>query len=87
MRGQRVSITLQEPVVEAARQAAERRDISLSAWLSQASLSALYIEDRRAGFGRAHLWDMYEEAAVVEFLEFGDIPLDELHHASLRIGG
>src|SRR5271155_5795850 len=70
MRGQRVSITLQEPVVEAARQAAERRGVSLSTWLSQASLSALYIEDRRAGFGREHLWEVYEEAAVVEFTKF-----------------
>jgi hypothetical protein len=70
MPAEKLSITLQEPVAQAARQAAERRGISLSAWLSQASLSALYIEDRRAGFGREHLWEMYEEAAVVEFAKF-----------------
>ena len=70
MPAEKLSITLQEPVAQAARQAAERRGISLSTWLSQASLSALYIEDRRVGFGRARLWEVYEEAAVVEFTKF-----------------
>jgi hypothetical protein len=70
MPAEKLSITLQEPVAQAARQAAERRGISLSTWLSQASLSALYIEDRRVGFGRARLWEMYEDAAVVEFTKF-----------------
>ena len=70
MPAEELPITLQEPVAKAARQAAERRGISLSTWLSQASLGALYIEDRRAGFGRASLWEMYEETAVVEFTKF-----------------
>jgi hypothetical protein len=70
MPAEKLSITFQEPVAQAARLAAERRGISLSAWLSQASLSALDIEDRGVGFGRARLWEMYEEAAVVEFTKF-----------------
>jgi hypothetical protein len=44
----KVSISLEEPVLLAARQAAERRGMSLSAWLNRASVSALAIEDRLA---------------------------------------
>jgi hypothetical protein len=46
---QKLSIALEEPVLVAARQAAERRGMSLSAWLNQASVSALAVEDGLAG--------------------------------------
>jgi hypothetical protein len=52
MRGvpaQKLSIALEEPVARAAREAAARRGISLSAWLNQASVSALRIEDGLRG--------------------------------------
>jgi hypothetical protein len=48
MPAQKLSISLKESVLLAARQAAKRRGISLSAWLNQASVSALAIEDRLA---------------------------------------
>jgi hypothetical protein len=41
---QKVSISLEEPVLLAARQAAERRGMSLSAWLNDAAERALETE-------------------------------------------
>ncbi|MGH2880390.1 MAG: hypothetical protein ACRDK4_12405 [Solirubrobacteraceae bacterium] len=38
-------MALEQPVFQAARQAAERRGMSLSAWLNEASRNALAIED------------------------------------------
>jgi len=49
MSAQKLSIALQQPVADAARKAAQRRGMSLSAWLNQASVSALAIEDGLAG--------------------------------------
>lgn len=45
MAAQKLSVALEEHVFQAARQAAERRGISLSAWLNEASRNALAIED------------------------------------------
>jgi hypothetical protein len=45
---QKLSISLEEPVLLAARQAAKRRGMSLSAWLNEASESALETEARLA---------------------------------------
>ncbi len=44
MSATKLSIALEEPVAYAARQAAERRGMSLSAWLNEASRNALEIE-------------------------------------------
>jgi hypothetical protein len=49
MAAKKLSIALEEPVAHAAREAAERRGISLSAWLNQASVSALAVEDGLRG--------------------------------------
>jgi len=45
MPARKLSIALEAPVADAAKQAAERRGMSLSAWLNEASLQALAIED------------------------------------------
>jgi hypothetical protein len=41
----KLSVALEEPVAHAAKQAAERRGISLSAWMNEASRNALSIEN------------------------------------------
>jgi hypothetical protein len=46
---QKLSVALDEQVAAAARQSAERRGISLSAWLTEAARSALTIEDGLVG--------------------------------------
>jgi hypothetical protein len=46
---QKLSVALDESVADAARQAAERRGLSLSAWLNEAAESALRIEDGLVG--------------------------------------
>jgi hypothetical protein len=45
MPARKLSVALEEPVAQAAKQAAKRRGISLSAWLNQASINALSVED------------------------------------------
>lgn len=45
MTAQKLSIALEQPVFQAARQAAARRGMSLSAWLNEASRNALAVED------------------------------------------
>ncbi|HYM67700.1 MAG TPA: hypothetical protein VEW68_10440 [Patescibacteria group bacterium] len=45
MPAQKLSVALEVPVARAAREAAERRGISLSAWLNEAARNALAIED------------------------------------------
>jgi hypothetical protein len=45
MPARKLSIALEAPVAAAAKQAAERRGMSLSAWLNEASRQALAIED------------------------------------------
>lgn len=61
----KLSVSIDEPVASAARQSAERRGISLSAWLNEASRNALRIEEGRA--------------AVAEWeAEFGPLSAEEL---------
>lgn len=65
MAATKLSIALEGPVAQAARRSAERRGISLSAWLNEASRSALRIEEGRA--------------AVAEWeAEFGPLSAEEL---------
>lgn len=45
MSAQKLSVALEEPVAIAAKRAAQRRGISLSAWLNEASRNALNVED------------------------------------------
>jgi hypothetical protein len=62
---QKLSVALDEPVLRAARQAAQRRGISLSAWLNLASRNALAVED---GLIAVAEWEA----------EHGRLPPDEL---------
>ncbi len=41
----KLSVALEEPIARAAREAATRRGMSLSAWLTEASSTALAVED------------------------------------------
>lgn len=61
----KLSIALEEPVAQAARQSAERRGISLSAWLNEASRNELRIEEGRAAVAQ---WEA----------EFGPLSAEEL---------
>jgi len=45
MPAQKLSVALEAPVADAAKRAAQRRGISLSAWLNEASRNALTAED------------------------------------------
>lgn len=45
MPAEKLSIALEESIADAARQAAKRRSMSLSAWLNEASRAALAVED------------------------------------------
>jgi hypothetical protein len=73
MPAQKLSIALEEPVLLAARQAAERRGISLSAWLNQASVSALAIEDGLAGVAE---WEAEHGPLSEEDLAAASVVLD-----------
>jgi hypothetical protein len=61
----KLSIALEEPVAQAARQSAERRGISMSAWLNEASRDALRIDEGKAGVAE---WEA----------EFGPLSAEEL---------
>jgi hypothetical protein len=69
----KVSIALEEPVAGAARQSAKRRGISLSAWLNEASRSALRIEEGRAAVAE---WEAEFGALSAEELAAVDTVLD-----------
>jgi hypothetical protein len=45
MPAQKLSVALEATVADAAKRAAQRRGISLSAWLNEASRNALTVED------------------------------------------
>lgn len=64
----KLSIALEEPVFDAARDAAARRGMSLSAWLNEASCNALALED---GLIAVEEWEA----------EHGKLPLHELADA------
>jgi hypothetical protein len=73
MTAQKLSVALEEPVAHAAREAAERRGISLSAWLNQASVNALAIEDGLVGVAE---WEAEHERLSEDALAVADAALD-----------
>jgi hypothetical protein len=72
MPAQKLSIALEEPVAVAAKRAAQRRGISLSAWLNEASRSALTVED---GLIAVAEWEA----------EHGPLPTEDLAAASAAL--
>lgn len=72
---QKLSVALDEPVAQAARRAAERRGMSLSAWLNDAAQSALVIEDGLVGVAE---WEAECGPLSAEELAAADAALDAL---------
>ncbi len=72
MPAQKLSIALEAPVADAARSAAQRRGISLSAWLNEASQSALAVED---GLVAVAEWEAEHGALPAEALAAADAAL------------
>ena len=70
---EKLSIALEEPVLRAARQAAVRRGMSLSAWLNQASVNALALEDGLAGVAE---WEAEHGRPSEDALAAADAVLD-----------
>lgn len=82
----KLSIALEEPVLLAARQAAQRRGMSLSAWLNQASVNALAVEDGLVGVAE---WEAEHGPPSADALAAADAVLDAAsigrgreHHAA-----
>jgi hypothetical protein len=73
MSAEKLSVALEAPVARAARQAAQRRGISLSAWLNQASVNALAIED---GLVAVAEWEAEHGAIPKDALAAADGVLD-----------
>ena len=74
---QKLSISLEEPVLLAARQAAERRGMSLSAWLNEAAESALETEVRlEDGLAGVAEWEAEHGPISAEELAKADAVLD-----------
>ncbi len=73
MSAQKLSIALEEPVAAAAKRAAQRRGISLSAWLNEASRSALTVED---GLIAVAEWEAEHGTLSAETLAGADAVLD-----------
>jgi hypothetical protein len=74
---QKVSISLDEPVLLAAKQAAKRRGMSLSAWLNEASESALETEVRlEDGLAGVAEWEAESGQITAEELAEADAILD-----------
>jgi hypothetical protein len=73
MPAEKLSVALEAPVARAARQAARRRGISLSAWLNQASVNALAIED---GLVAVAEWEAEHGAIPENVLAAADDVLD-----------
>jgi hypothetical protein len=69
----KLSIALEESVAQAARQSAERRGVSLSAWLNEASRDALRIEEGRAAVAE---WEAEHGPLSAEELAAADAVLD-----------
>ena len=70
---QKLSVGLEEQVAHAAKEAAERRGISLSAWFNKASRNALAIED---GLVAAAEWEAERGALPADALAAADAALD-----------
>jgi hypothetical protein len=75
MPARKLSIALEAPVAQAAREAADRRGMSLSAWLNEASRKALAIED---GLVAVAEWEAEHGALTPAELAAADATLDEL---------
>ena len=74
---QKVSISLDEPVLLAAREAAKRRGMSLSAWLNEVSESALETEAGLAdGLVAVAEWEAESGPITAEELAEADAVLD-----------
>jgi hypothetical protein len=71
----KLSVALEAPVAEAAHEAAERRGMSLSAWLNEASQHALSIED---GLVAVAEWETEHGALSAAELASADAVLDAL---------
>lgn len=68
---------MEEPVADAARQAAKRRGMSLSAWLNEASVSALESEVRlEDGLAGVAEWEAENGSITAEELAEADAILD-----------
>lgn len=73
MATQKLSIALETQVLLAAREAAQRRGMSLSAWLNQASVNALAIEDGLMGVAE---WEAEHGSPSAHALAAADAVLD-----------
>ncbi|HEV7774355.1 MAG TPA: hypothetical protein VGO48_13830 [Conexibacter sp.] len=73
MPARKLSIALEAPVAAAAKQAAQRRGMSLSAWLNEASRHALAIED---GLTAVAEWEADHGRFSVAELAAADAALD-----------
>jgi len=74
---QKISISLQEPVLLAAREAAKRREMSLSAWLNEASERALEGEvSLEEGLRGVAEWEAEHGPISAEELAKADAVLD-----------
>jgi hypothetical protein len=73
MAATKLSVSIDEPVASAARQSAERRGISLSAWLSQASRKELAIDEGLIGVAE---WEAEHGPLSAEDLAAADAVLD-----------
>lgn len=73
MPARKLSIALEAPVAEAAKEAAERRGMSLSAWLNEASRNALAIE---RGLAAVADWEGEHGALTAAELAEADAVLD-----------
>jgi len=73
MSAHKLSVALEEPVAIAAKRAAQRRGISLSAWLNEASRNALNVED---GLTAVAEWEAEHGQLSTEELATADVVLD-----------
>jgi hypothetical protein len=73
MAARKLSVALEPQVADAAREAAERRGMSLSAWLNDASRTALAVEDGLAAVGE---WEAEHGALGPSELAAADRVLD-----------
>jgi len=77
MSTQKLSISLEEPVLLAARKAAKRRGMSLSAWLNEAAVKALETEIRlEDGLAAVAEWEAESGPISAEELAAADAVLD-----------
>ncbi len=81
MAARKLSVALEPRVADAAKEAAERRGMSLSAWLNEASRSALAVEDGLAAVGE---WEAEHGSLDRSELAAADRILDAARVGSAR---